>query len=371
MTSKDCDRFNKTGRLLLPAMLAALTLSVSVCWAGGLQTVRLWSSAVVVDADVRVGDLCELAAFDPEGHERVRNLVVTASPPAGGSKVVTLHDVRRVLTDAGVNMAETIVKGAAECGVSRPRLLPTSPPAEAADEHLKDGPNTPTPVTLRGAVEQYFDKQLARYGGLVQVDFGRTAAGVLDLAGPEYTFKVRRRSGQPLGMIDVEVEVLRDGQVVQRLDLLANVVFSRDVVVARRAINQKAEIRPEDVQLTELTFDRLDQLGLTDISRAVGQRAKRFVPAGTMVRLRDLESVPLVKRGQLVEVYSTVGATTVRTAAKAVESGALGELVELRSTEQKRRVLFGKVTGPRRVELRQNGATEDDGETRLAVVGGA
>jgi flagella basal body P-ring formation protein FlgA len=268
-------------------------------------------------------------------------------------------------------MAQTIVKGAVECGIRRPRVLPSVPVEHVADEPPVAEPRTPRPVTLRDAVVECVEDGLERYGGRVRVDFGRTAAQALDLAGPEYEFSVRKRSGRLLGMIDVEVHVRRDGQVVQRLELLASVAFSRDVVVARRSINQKAEIRPEDVQITEITFDRLDRLGLTDPARVVGQRAKRFIPAGTMLDPRDLERVPQVKRGQLVEVYSTVGATTVRTVAKAMEAGSVGDLIELRGTERRGRMLMGKVTGPRRVELRQEGMTPDDKyEQRFADAGG-
>lgn len=370
MIGKDCDNRMTNWRLLLAAALAGLVTPSGVCLAGSVQTVRMWPSAVVVADEILVGDLCELTSFDDETHQRLRTLVIAPSPPPAGSKAISLRELRRVLTGAGINMAQTIVKGAAECGVRRPRVLPDTPVTVDSDDQLRTGPSDPAPVTLRDSVIEHFEKLLARYRGRVYVEFGRTAAAMLDLSGPEFEFSVRRRSGRQLGLIDVTVEVRRDGRLVQEIEVLANVTFSRDVVVARRAINQKAEIRPTDVQLNEMTFDDLDRLGMADLSQAIGQRAKKFVPAGRMLELRDLETVPLVKRGQLVEVHSTVGATTIRTAAKAVESGSLGELVELRSADNKRRTLLGKVTGPRRVELHEGGGTGSRyGERRVAVAG--
>jgi flagella basal body P-ring formation protein FlgA len=100
-----------------------------------------------------------------------------------------------------------------------------------------------------------------------------------------------------------------------------------------------------------MRMDRLDRVGLSEANRVIGQRAKRYLPAGSMIVLRDLESVPLVERGQLVTVESSVGGTVIRTVAKAIETGSLGDKVELRSTQGKRRQMFGTVTGPRRVVL--------------------
>ncbi|MHC4609701.1 MAG: flagellar basal body P-ring formation chaperone FlgA, partial [Planctomycetota bacterium] len=171
--------------------------------------------------------------------------------------------------------------------------------------------------------------------------------------------------------IDVEVDVLRDGQRAQQLELQPVVSLARKVAVARRAINHKAEIRPKDVHLVEITFERLDRLGITDLARVIGQRAKKFVSPGAMLSARELETVPLVKRGQLVTVRSTTRRVVVETAAKALESGGYGDAVELRDAKRRGRRLIGVVTGPRQVELRGDATTvKADSDGLLASAGG-
>ncbi|MHC4233825.1 MAG: flagellar basal body P-ring formation chaperone FlgA [Planctomycetota bacterium] len=374
MNCKECDNPKHEARRSTPVVCLVLTAWPLVCAAAPPRTVRMWPSAVVVDDQVRLGDLCELIGFAAETHEQLRNTVVVPSPPPGGSKAITLRDLCGVLTGAGINMAETIVKGAAECGVSRPRVLPLTPgsgTAGTAAEHLEEGPMSPAPATLRDAVVGYFREELSRYEGRVQVDFGRAAVMWLDLAGPEYAFEVRRRANRPLGLIDVEVDVLRDGQRAQQLELQPVVSLARKVAVARRAINHKAEIRPKDVHLVEITFERLDRLGITDLARVIGQRAKKFVSPGAMLSARELETVPLVKRGQLVTVRSTTRRVVVETAAKALESGGYGDAVELRDAKRRGRRLIGVVTGPRQVELRGDATTvKADSDGLLASAGG-
>ena len=353
MKCKDCDRAKTPKQRAAVWVLVVGLLPATVCLAGPNQVVRMWPRAVVVDRQIRLGDLCELSGFDPDTHERLRNLTVVASPPPGGSKAISLGQLGDLIAGAGINMAQTIVRGAAECGVSRPRVVQVAASPSSAGEHLKDGASAgcPAPTSLGDAVAAHFDQELSRYGGTVQIDFSPRSEAALNLAGADFEFVVRRRSGRPLGMIDVEVAVRRGDQPVQTVHLQPIVSLSRRVVVARRAINQKAPIRPEDVELTELTFSRLDRLGTTSVEQVIGQRAKQFIPAGTMIELPNLESVPLVKRGELVDVISRAGGITVVTTAKAMGSGALGETVELRGCERRSRRLVGVVAGPRRVEL--------------------
>jgi flagella basal body P-ring formation protein FlgA len=67
---------------------------------------------------------------------------------------------------------------------------------------------------------------------------------------------------------------------------------------------------------------------------------------------RDLEPVPLVKRGQIVDVHSKVGGVAIVTAAKALSEGAYGDVVELRTGDRGRERFSATVTGPGHVTVR-------------------
>lgn len=350
MMSKDC----QTDRRPLTAWLttAAFVLLASPGLAADeLQTVRLWSKAVVTGEQVLLGDLCELSGFQSEAHERVRESIVDVAPPPGGTSIITLDDVRKAVTEAGMNPAWTLLKGAAECRVSRPRMLETQASLAAATSAVPRATSKPVAHTLRAAVVRHFEEELARYGGTVTVDFSPRNAAVLDLGGPEFSFEVRRRTARLVGLINIEVDVRRGGEVVQTARLQPVVTLRRNVVVAARSINQKAPIRAADVRLVEMSFDSLDRLGVTEINRVVGQRAKSFISEGTLVEMRDVEERPLVKRGQLVDVVSRAGGITVVTSAKSLSDGCLGDSVDLRAGGRRGRHIMGRVIGPRRVEL--------------------
>ncbi|UCG15724.1 MAG: flagellar basal body P-ring formation protein FlgA [Phycisphaerales bacterium] len=368
MSCKECSQVSLFSRPVRRAAMIALCLLAPAYAAAHAESVRAWPTAVVVDDDIRVADVCMLQGFDAEAHERVTAIVVAPAPKPGGSSLVHLDDIRSALVRNGVNLATVIVKGASRCAVTRPGVAvrPASPGgADRVPEQASDDRNAPG-RTLRQAVRDFFREQVERAGGTLNLTFGRTAKPVLDLSEPEFEFVVRRRSGRTLGMVSLEVVVRRQGKTVQVVPMVVTASFTKPVVVAQRSINAKATVSPQDVQVVDMTFTQFNQAGLSDPARAIGQRARRFIAAGETIHLRQLEPVPLVHRGQIVDVHAMVGGVRVVTSAKAMQSGAYGDVIELRSHDGKRRTISAVVTGPRRVEVRPAGAKDRDGGILLA-----
>jgi flagella basal body P-ring formation protein FlgA len=127
--------------------------------------------------------------------------------------------------------------------------------------------------------------------------------------------------------------------------------MTRRVVLAKRGINQDAAIQPVDVELAPLLFTRLDKLGMGDVSQVIGQRAKRYLTAGSMIDPTLLESVPLVTRGQIVTVTAVSGAVQVVTTGKAMRDGLLGETVTVRASDREKLEFEAVVVGPGAVRI--------------------
>ena len=382
MKRKDCESSTHAGALgryrlgiSRPVMIACLiAASASEVRAG---SVRLWPSAAVVDEAVRLTDLCELTGFDVTTEQALSDCIVTDSPPPGGTRLIHLEMIRSALAAAGANMAETTLRGAISCEVSRPShpasQSPSPPPPQhsrgsaassvsAAASPIAGQPTRPDSVattglavstgnTLRQAVQDYFDAELKRYGGKAEVTFDRASEQILDLSGPAYEFEVRRRRGDPVGLTSVEVRVLANGRIVQTVPLVVQVAMRLHVAVARRPINQGAAIRPSDLQLVPMSVTRILNAGIGDLALAIGQRAKRFIPVGTTIEPGMLEEVPLVQRGELVTLASVVGGIRVVTTAKAAESGLLGDVITVRAVDNKRVEFEAVVVGPGAVEV--------------------
>jgi len=396
MERKDCEnagcmsaRSGGTGSLRPPlCRRASWTLagaSVILCaHSAGVrgESLRLWSSAVVVVDSIRVEDVCELRGLDSQTERRLAQLVVGEAPAAGGSRIIHLELIRSVLAANEANLARLTLSGATQCVVSRPSQPSPTPgsaasrsstssrssnrrKAEGDHKATSDASESVSGKTLRQAVIDHFNAEFARYGGTAEIIFDRTSEQVLDLSGPAYEFKVRRKGNTPLGLCPLEVEVLSQGRSVQTVPLVVQVTLTRRVVIARRTINQGAAIAAADVELTALSFTRVDELGLDDVAEAVGQRAKRVISAGSLVETEMLEAVPLVLRGQLVTMTSLAGAVRVVTTGKAGDDGRRGEVIRVRAADDKKMEFDAVVVGPGEVQLGAGTATK--GESRLAL----
>ena len=400
MRRKECDNKGQATRetptctarrLLLRALLAAMAPACFAvpAWAG---TVRVWPTAVTVEPQVRLGDISVLSGFEASAEQMLREIVVADSPPPGGSRLIHMDMVRAALASGSANMATVTLRGAMRCAVSRPAPLVQSAgkaPSAAGSERANPGHRVrpsrhveaataltdaresieaAQATTLREAVVTYFDDEFARYRGTSDVMFDRSDDHVLDLSGPDYGFRIRRRGASPLGLVSLEVEVLSEGRTLQMVPLVVRVAITRHVVVARRSINQGATIRSADVDLMPLSFTRLDGLGVDDVAQVIGQRAKRYAPAGTMIEPGLLEVIPLVVRGQLVNLSSVAGSVRVTTTAKATESGYFGDLIKVRGLDSKRVEFDAVVVGPGAVQM---GPIEHlPNRTRLVTGGG-
>ncbi|MBU0718324.1 MAG: flagellar basal body P-ring formation chaperone FlgA [Planctomycetes bacterium] len=329
-------------------------------------SVRLWPSATVVNDTVHLSDLCELAGFDLTDEETFGDIIVAPAPPAGGTRIVHIDMIRDALVSAKANMARVTLRGATQCTVSRPappEMVEQAGRKETDPAGYRTGAGSVLPsssdgsasgsgeCTLRQAVIGHFNAELQRFGGRAEVVFDRTSDQVLDLCGPDYQFKVTRRKGPLLGLTSVQVQVLAAGEVVQTVPLVVQVTTTLEAVAARRSINQDATIRSTDVHVVPLTVTSLDRLGLNDAAMAVGQRAKRFIPVGTVIDPGMLEQVPLVQRGELVTLVSSVGAVRVVTTGKATQAGLFGEVITVRAADDRCVEVDATVTGRGEVQV--------------------
>jgi flagella basal body P-ring formation protein FlgA len=343
----------------------------------------LTAEAVVVEDVMRIGALCDLAGFDYETELKLARLVVTDAPEEGSFKEVHIDQVRAALAEAGHNLAQVTLGGAIECKAVRPsRPQPQTPAQDQSSDTTErtqafntgrprvqpahaTGNSNAAGTSLREAVVKFFNEELTRFGGRADVVFGQTDSQVLELCSPPFDFVVRRRGGSDLGTVHLEISVLAEGEVVQRIPLTVSARMVREVVVARGPINQEAVIRESDLTTARMSFTRLDRLGLCDPSLVVGQRAKRFIAAGDKIEMELLEQVPLVVRGQLVTLVSSVGGIEVVTTAKAMGNGYLGDGIAVRDANDRRRSFDGTIIGPGKVRVGSGTALVDSEKVAL------
>jgi flagella basal body P-ring formation protein FlgA len=184
--------------------------------------------------------------------------------------------------------------------------------------------------------------------GHVEVTFSPACRTALALSSPDHRFRILPQDKRKLGLLSFDVEVMADGAPPRIVPIAAEAVLVKDVVVARRSINQGQVIAGRDLKLQERRFTRMEAVGITDLMVAVGSLSGRFFRPGDMLDAQGIKSQPMVRRGERVEILIVAEGLEIKTSGKAQTSGALGDSITVRRDGSRRRqdVIEAVVTGP-------------------------
>ena len=139
-------------------------------------------------------------------------------------------------------------------------------------------------------------------------------------------------------------ETIVEGQLPLRAQLWQDVWFSTTQLERGQALDrnsltsQKADVLRERIPLVPANAEP----STLEICQAVG-------PGRALTR-RDVTIRPLIRKGQLVEVFAKSGSFGVRMKALALENGAVGDLITLRNVESQK-IFNGHVTHDSKVQV--------------------
>lgn len=352
MKRKDCELTRRSialkggrggGRRLVPSFAAQVTgILLLTAAPAAAATVRLWPQSTIDRPEILLADVAGIEGFSAEVEAQLLETRLGPAPAPGGERAVTLADIRANLEARGVNMAMVSLRGAAVCRVRRAHA--TSGPAGRAGVNAL----IPEDPTLRGHIRRTLESRLPVAGGRLELTFARGAAELLKLSGPGFTFEVTPRNQRVLGSVDLEVAISGpQGMVTEHVAVMC--VLRLPVVVAARPINRGQVIRAEDVRIEERAFEQPAIAAFTSLDPVIGQEGRRLLRPGEVLESDDLKAVPLVKRGELVGVLAATPGLTLEIAAKALEDGGLGDIIELRN-EASRETFQARVKGLRQAE---------------------
>ncbi len=346
---------NQTTRLAASGAVAALWLAACPAARAAEQrcSVRLHTTATVTADHVRLSDV---ATVSGQGSEMAADWVITASPEPGSTRAVNASQIQRAMRDRGANLADWLVVGSTTCTITRPTVekpavaAPASRPAVIGFAPLTAVSPVAPIKTLRDAVNAHVAAGLAELGGTHAVRFSPSQDRLLALSRPTYDFRIVSLGERRLGLLSLEATILERGVATRTESLLVEVSLTRPVVVAAGAINKGQTITEQDVLLMPRRIDRMEDAGIGELNRVIGQRAKACLVKGERLATETIEPVPLVCRNDLVTVVARRGGIEIRSAAKAMGTAGLGTQIELRN-ELSKQTFIGLVTGLRTAEL--------------------
>jgi len=105
-----------------------------------------------------------------------------------------------------------------------------------------------------------------------------------------------------------------------------------------------------DFSVQRVLVDSLPDRQLLNLDQCVGQEAAEDLHPGTIMTAQLVNAVPLVKPGQLVTINLRRGSVSLRSVARAMEEGSMGQTIRVRN-ENTRDTLDVTVIGAQEARL--------------------
>lgn len=286
---------------------------------------------------IRLGDLIQIRDAQGTAIEKLLKMPMGPAPQGSDVQTWTQDEVFRHLELRGIHSASVRWTGArvTRISASTPKLARANEmmPAFIENRMVLQAKNI-----LTQAISDY-----------VQYQSGESIDWQIDgLKFPIQATKAlqSRRSivgiggGKPPwdGVQKFTVEVTEKGTTSQ-ISVEANLELPPMVVVAKRPIRREEVISPEALTYRSISQrESKSQKFFLDINEVVGKQAKRSISTGLPILDENVGEPILIRRHTLVQLESVAGAIVVKTQAKAIGSGAAGELIEVQTLDTRQKL---------------------------------
>lgn len=158
----------------------------------------------------------------------------------------------------------------------------------------------------------------------------------VDPASVDFEFSVNSRENF-VGLVPITTLVSVDGIPLKRSVVTARAEKHIAVLVAARSIARGSRIGELDLRVEQRDMSRLSNGTVLDVRSAIGKQASRAIPAGGLLVASMLESIPVIKRGDMVAIRYQSGALRIDSRGISRQDAAVGERVRV-LTESRREV---------------------------------
>ncbi|WP_020594226.1 flagellar basal body P-ring formation chaperone FlgA [Kiloniella laminariae] len=117
-----------------------------------------------------------------------------------------------------------------------------------------------------------------------------------------------------------------------------------NVPVLNRRLSKGDIIRDHDINWITLKSTKLSKNAITDLESLIGMTPKHSIKPESVIRTNDLDTPKAVNKNSLVTIQLNSGPLVLRTQGRALDSGAMGDVIRILNT-QSNTIVNGTVTG--------------------------
>lgn len=133
------------------------------------------------------------------------------------------------------------------------------------------------------------------------------------------------------GTVSVSVVARQRDEIVRNIPVRIEVEALADMVVALHQIGHGELVSAADVVLQKRELTHNSHLAARSLDEVVGKKARTALKANQPVRADQVESVPLVKSGQMVTIIAENEVLKISVSGKARSSGAEGDTIRVQN----------------------------------------
>lgn len=308
-------------RLISLAALAAATLS----FAGIAGAAELRPAVTVSGPVVTLGDL-----FDNAG--AAAEIVIANAPAPGFRSEISVSRISLAARRNGIAWRN-------EAGLSH-IVVARSGVAVSEDE-----------VSSAVAAAIVAQSQGLPSASQLQIDFTNGAAGIqvaddADISVNVEQLAFNRRNGSFTALLRAPA-----GDMLSPLHRVTGRAYPvSDVPVLTRDMRPGDIVRQSDIDWIRVPANRIGQNVITSIDQLLGMSPRYQARAGEPLRLADMVPPVVVQKGAQVDMLLTSGTLTLAARGRALENGAIGDIINVLNTRSNR-TLRGVVDGPNSVRI--------------------
>jgi flagella basal body P-ring formation protein FlgA len=342
--------------------------------------------------------------------QQLQNLPLAPAPRIGNDQTWTREDITKALALRGVSSEMISWHGAAECSVRRidgergvvaPTTKPNlsiqpatyKQPAKAIEQRVPqdtsqanktidktiDKTQFTSAFTTPGSIAQAERTAVLAIQSFLQTKTSSTGNWNISVQVPtEHANIMMQRNrilgvagGQPPWEGKQEFTFLLKGSNGEMSVIIPAIVKLPEMVVAaNRPLAKGYVLREDDLVWIPmprgLNYGPEDCFAQTDL--LVGQQLRRAMSTQQVIRLNEVGPPTIIHVGDLVGIGVVSGGVTVETNGRAIESGAIDDLIQVEVQPHRKRVL-ARVIGDRTVEVISNGTAHSPQTTRTSSIG--
>lgn len=275
--------------------------------------------AEVQGPDIRLGEVAEIACAENKLQRRFEGLVIGKAPLPGRSRNITADYVRLRLRQLDIGVDRMVLGGAERIEVSLPGVA-------VSEEQIR-------------RIVSGFVKTSGIWGD-VEVTIEELHVGAdRTLPRGRATYRVLPpRNMRSLATVPLSVVFDVDGRYQKTIRTTVRIAAMAPVAVAARPIGRLKPISTDDLKMEKMNLVELPVGVMTDADDIIGQRARRNIDAGEVLRPDLIEVPPLVKRGDMVAIVAESDGIKVTATGEVKSDGLRGERVKVVNLDSNKRL---------------------------------